>query len=132
MVAKKVQVTKPKVTAVGEVVKPKGRPRHPNVGQDGVWPFETLPGDYDFLRHKPLKKADFVNEAAYYDYRVAQAEYRVEKLRERATLARTLGTSRDAAKARRLLRIRAKFAELRKELEGAGVDVDALLAAQEA
>ena len=123
-------VTKTIETKAIEAKAPKGRPPHPAVGRDGVWPFEALPGDFDLVKHKPLRKKDFSTEAAYYDYRVMVAESRVEKLRERATLARTLGGAKDAAKARRLLRIRAKFAELRRELEGAGIDVDALLAAQ--
>lgn len=105
------------------------RKQHPLVGSkdDNVYPFAEMPDDFDFVKMKSLNKKDFESDHQFFIYKAADADYRAEDYRERAEEAKTLGSSKERAKAKRLVKMQEKIAELRAQLEEDGVNVDALL-----
>lgn len=104
---------------------------HPAIKADaqgkGTVKLEDFPADYDPKIHKQLRKADFVNEAPFLERRAAQLEKAAANLRAEAAQARTLGSTADRQKAKKLKSMIDKVAELRKEFEAQGLDVDALV-----
>ena len=105
------------------------RKPHPLVGSkdENVYPFGTTPADYDFAKMKPLGKKDFESDHTFFSYKAADADFRADFYRARAEEAKVLGSSKERAKAKRLVKMQEKIAELRAQLEDQGVDVDALL-----
>ena len=116
--------------AAGKKDKSTGRPVHPHVGNEDqeVYPFSTLPGDFDFGKHKALKKKDFIADHQFFSYRADELRHKADEMTAKAEEAKVLGSTKDRAKAKRLRKMQEKMAELRKSLEEDGVDVDALLA----
>ena len=92
-----------------------------------VWP-----EDFDSSKHKGLKKAHFECESIYLFKKADEAEARAKSLREQAEDAKTLGSSKDAAKSKKLKKYLKQAEELKAQLAAAGVDVEKLLAADEA
>lgn len=92
---------------------------------------ESVPEDFSRKLHKPLKKADFKEEHVYLNMRADELELKVKALREDAKLSKELGSTADRAKAKRLRAMQTRMAELKKELSSQGIDVDALLAAED-
>jgi hypothetical protein len=93
---------------------------------------EIYPTDYDSKKFKPLKKKDFKDEALYIEARATHLETQAKNLREEAANMRKMGGVKDKGKAKRLLAMQKRMAELKASLAGEGVDVDALLASMAA
>ncbi len=116
----------------GEKASKKRQP-HPALKSkdEAVYPLPGLPDDFDFAKHAQLKKRDFQSDYMYFEYKTAELEIKVEAMQAKAEEAKKLGSSKERAKARRLLRLQATMKELTASLVEAGVDVDELLATQE-
>ena len=91
---------------------------------------EQLAG-FDGSVHTSIKRADFADEALYYDMRAAELDARAAGMRGKAADIRKIGNVADRARAKKLLSIARRMADLRASLTEQGVDVDALLAAAE-
>lgn len=87
---------------------------------------EEWPADHDPTKHKPLKRNQFKCESIWYFKQADIAEARAKKLREQGEESKKLGSSKDAAKAKKLLTMLKKAEELKAQLKAAGVDVDGL------
>lgn len=92
--------------------------------------FESVPDDWDTAKHNPLKKKDFEKEEVYFYMRADQLEAAAQKMRRKGEYSAKFGSSKDAVKAKRLKKMQEKMAELQKQLEADGVDVEALLSMQ--
>jgi hypothetical protein len=86
-----------------------------------------IPTDFDSKKHLPLSRKDFAEEHLYFTLRAAQYMKQVKFFEAKAEDAKKTGNVADKARARRLLKMQEKMAELRAQLEGQGVDVDTLL-----
>lgn len=100
-------------------------------------PFDTIPTDYDFKLHKPLKGKDFAGKAGFWEFKAAQTKLRAENmlaaaaaLTDRAVKFRAFGDDKVAKSAKKLERVRAQAAALEKELAGLGFDTSKLTAAK--
>ena len=113
-----------------------GRLPHPLVGStsivDGkaVYPFEIVPSDFNRKTHQRLSKKDFKDESVYFIHSAEQYERMAASLRKKASTSKIVGTGEDKKAAIKMLRMQEQMDLLRRQLEGKGVDVDALLAAQ--
>lgn len=90
------------------------------------------PADFDRKKHEPLRRKDFDTFANYLDFRAAGMEDAAKQMRQMAADEREGKGKSTKAKQKRLLNLKDKFEQLRKELEAAGVNVDAALAGQAA
>jgi hypothetical protein len=101
---------------------------HPSLLVDGVAvKIEKMPEDFDAKIHLPLKKKDFKSEAFFIDFQADQLELRVKQLREDAEKSRKMGSTAGNAKAKKLLQMQSKMAELLAELEKDGVDIKSIM-----
>lgn len=89
---------------------------------------EGVPADFDRKKFKPLKKKDFKNEADFLELRATNLEEAAKRLRDEAKAVRA-GGGKDKGKAKRLVAMTKKMADLKASLEAEGIDVAALLAA---
>jgi len=108
----------------------KGRKTFAQVGNKNpeVYPFkETVPTGFDFKNHKTLKKVNFVTDELYYLHRAAEQDAKATTWRAQAAEAKAMGTSKDRGKAKRLIKLTEKMAELKKQLQEQGIDVEELL-----
>lgn len=103
---------------------------HPLVGNDDVkvYPFKSTPGDFDWKSHKPLKKKDFASDDGFFIYKAEEFEAKAKAFRTQAEEAKKMGSTKDRAKAKRLVKMQEKMAELMKQLQAQGIDTEALLA----
>lgn len=106
-----------------------GRANHPlvNSKDTSVFPFKALPDDFAFDTMKGLKKKSFATEAAYYDYRAKEMDHKATKFRAQAEEAKNVGSGAERNKAKKLVKLQSKMAELKAQLEAQGVDVNELL-----
>jgi len=89
----------------------------------------AVPENFNFAEYKPLKKKNFETDELYYMHRAAEMQFRAGAFVQRATDAKLNGANRaTAGKAKRLIKLTEKMAELRKQLEEQGIDVKAILA----
>ena len=96
-------------------------------------PYDVVrPAGFNFIDYKPLKKRNFVSEELYYNHRVEEMNYKAGCFEKLAETARTQGSAADRRKKKQIVQAQEKMAELRKQLEGQGIDVDAILAAASA
>lgn len=117
----------PKFKVVKEKV---AKPKHPAVGSadKNVYPFKSVPADYQFGKMEQLDKTDFVDHGVFLNYHVARAKWQLAKLVEKAEDWRKTGGT--AGKAlRRFNQMQKKLAEMREQLKAAGIDPDAVLSA---
>lgn len=115
-----------------KVPKPKGRQEFKLVGSkdENVYPFkDAVPEGFDFATNKPLKKRDFSADHLFYEYRAAEMDFKAAAFRKQAEEAKKLGSAKDRSRAKRLVKLQEKMAELKKQLTEQGVDVEDLLAA---
>lgn len=96
-------------------------------GKDTIIPLKEVPKDWDPKAHKGLRRKDFSDEALFWDWRADRMELQVKKIRAHAEELRKLGTVKDRSRAKKLLSMQKRIADLKAQLEGEGVDVDALL-----
>jgi len=93
----------------------------------GKPPYEIcVPEGFDFTKYKMLKRGVFKTEALFFEHRAAECEFRAEHWRSRATESSAMGDKAQRAKAKRLIRLQAKYDELREQLVEQGVDVEAI------
>lgn len=95
---------------------------------------EAMPKDFDFKLHKPLKKADFGSTALFMQHKASFIDYRADGMKELANKMRAkaerfaaLGDDKTAKKVKKAERIQKQLAELSKELEGSGIDINKIL-----
>lgn len=89
---------------------------------------KAWPTDFDPKKHKPLKRKDFGDESLFLNSKADDYERRAKALREEALESTKLGGVKDKAKAKKLLSMHKKIAEMTKDMEADGVDVSQLLA----
>ena len=92
----------------------------------------AVPEGFNFKDYKPLKKRNFASETTYYLHRKEEMNYKAGIFAELAEEARTQGSAADRRKKKQIVQAQKKMAELRAQLEGQGIDVDAILAAASA
>lgn len=90
-----------------------------------------LPEDFDFAKHKAIGKKLWENDWQYILHRAEECTWRAAALQVKATKMKECGSKKDRSRLARLQKMTAKMAELKAELEASGVDVEALLEADE-
>jgi hypothetical protein len=96
-----------------------------------VYPFKVpVPENFDFDTFKALKKRDFASDEMFYRYRAAEMEHKAAGFITKAEEAKKMGSAADRGKAKRLIKLQEKMAELKKQLTEQGVNVDELLEQQ--
>jgi len=95
---------------------------------DATAKIESAPDDFDRKVHLPLRRKDFVNDAAFFDFKAAEYTEKAAEFTSKAVEWRKLGSVKDRARAKRLRNMQAQMAKLREQLEADGIDVDDLLA----
>ncbi len=89
--------------------------------------FLKVPENFDPKNHKPLLRKAFKEDAIFFDWKADLAGLACKRYRLRAEESRKFGNIADRTKARKIMKMQDKIADLRKELEGQGIDVDSLL-----
>lgn len=89
---------------------------------------KEIPADFDASKHKPFVRKDFEDETIWLLWRAELLEKKAATYRDEAKMIRELGSPDDRKKATQLLKMRTKFEDLKNELAGSGIDVDAILA----
>ncbi len=85
--------------------------------------------DYTTSKFKKLDKSHFKAYHFYLDFGALQFEEKAKRMRQEANDLRVLGDVKDTAKAKKLLKAKRDFEELKKQLEKEdGIDIGALLA----
>lgn len=107
------------------------KPKHPAL--EGGKKIKAVPPDWSTRDYADLKASDFEDSAqhVFMRHRAAYYRRRAEALEKQAKMVEEFGTSADLKKAQRFLKMQEQFAALKKQLEDAGLDVDALVAADE-
>jgi len=129
--AKKNQPAKPTKAPKEKREKSGGRIDFPKIGNkdEKIYPFDSvMPPEFDFKTHKTLKKKDFTADHLYFSHRAAEARFKAEQFDAQAEEAKKLGSAKDRGKAKRLIKLTEKMAELKEQLAGQGIDVEKLLA----
>lgn len=75
-----------------------------------------VPPGYDPKKFNPLKKSHFVDEATYFEVQAARFEKQAAAFRAKAEESRKLGGVKDRGKAKRLLQMQKRMAELQASL----------------
>ena len=88
---------------------------------------KEVPETYDEKVHRPLRKENFEGDDWYYIHKAEQLEAQAQWNRKQAEDYRKLGGVQDRAKAKRLLDMQSRMAELKAQLAADGVDVEALM-----
>lgn len=88
-----------------------------------------MPDGFNFKTHKPLKKANFVEEFVYFGHRAEYAKYQVSVWETKAKESKLLGSTKSRRQKKAVVRLQDKMTELKKTLEKQGINVEALLAA---
>lgn len=107
----------------------KEKPKRTPYRAEGAAVLEAIPADFNPRKHLPLKKADFKDEWTYFEYRAQLAEKNAASFRKQAEESKSLGSTADRVKAKRMVQMMKRMAELEAELKASGVDIDALKAA---
>lgn len=129
--------TAPTSAAPGTVDKKAGKKdkikkvKHPSLFDAEGAPIKltAVPEDHDPRLHLPLKKNDFENEWTFLEMKALAAEQTAAKLRKEAETIKSLGSSADRARAKKLLAMQERMSELMESLRAQGLDPDAILAA---
>ncbi len=87
-----------------------------------------VPEDFNSKKHKPLKRRDFECESTWFELKAVELDKRAADYRKMAADIKKLGSVADRAKAKKLLAMQRKMAELQAQLKEQGIDVDELLA----
>jgi hypothetical protein len=89
----------------------------------------SMPENFNFADYKPLKKKNFETDELYFLHRAEEMKHKASTFLRRAAEAKAAGTNRaTAGKAKRMIKLTEKMAELRKQLEEQGIDVESILA----
>jgi hypothetical protein len=103
---------------------------HVEGGDSIVNKIEKRPADFDSKIHSNLKAKNFVNESFFLEDQAAQLEVKATELRAKAEKLRSLGSTASSAKAKTLIKMQERMAELMKSLQADGVDIEALMTAK--
>lgn len=101
--------------------------KDPKSGQHLRKRIAEFPKDFDPKVHKPLKKSDFENESVWLLHKADELEAKAKDLREEAKMADKLGSAKQRAQAKQLVKMQKRAAELMASLKSAGIDVDKLM-----
>lgn len=93
-------------------------------------PLSAVPADFNPKIHLPLGRKDFVDEGCWFLVKADYFDKMAAKMRHMADESKKLGNIKERAKAKRLIKMTERLAELRKELEAQGINVDDVLKAQ--
>jgi hypothetical protein len=88
---------------------------------------EKRPADFDPKVHNNLKAKNFVNESFFLEDQAAQLDIKAKDLRAKAEKLRSLGSTASSAKAKTLIKMQERMAELMASLKSDGVDIEALM-----
>jgi hypothetical protein len=91
---------------------------------------DAMPVGFDAKLHKPLKKKDFKDEPLFLEYQATLLDAKAAGLRSQAEKLRAVGSTASSAKAKTLVKMQARMAELMAALKAEGMDVEALLGKQ--
>ena len=97
-------------------------------GNDVKLASADIPADFNPRQHLPLQRKHFASEDLYFTVRANHARKQAAFFDAKAEEAKKVGNVADKARARRLIKMQEKMAELRKQLEAQNIDVDELLA----
>lgn len=75
-----------------------------------------VPEGFNSSKHLPLAKSDFVDEVTFLLFKAGECERKAAKYRREAETVQKLGNATDRSKAKKLLTLQSKMAELAKEL----------------
>jgi len=123
-------------TKPGEVAPEAKKPKVERVTYPGLQPgadgkgtvkLKEYPTDHDPKLHKPLRKADFENEAPLMLHQAERLEKQAAKLRSEAAVVGKLGDTASRQKAKKLASCMAQIKALTAQLRTQGVDVDAII-----
>ena len=82
-----------------------------------IYPFKVaVPEGFDFKIHANLKKKDYIGDHLYFEMRAVGAELAVIAFRELAVEAEKMGSTKDRAKAKKLVKMTSKLSELKQQL----------------
>lgn len=103
---------------------------HPLVGSKDakVYPFPSIPTDFDFKTMKILKKKDFADGAIFFEFKAREMEHKAGLFREKAKEEAVTGGGKAKQAKKRFVKMVDKMAELKKQLEDQGVDINELMA----
>jgi hypothetical protein len=88
-----------------------------------------IPGDYDAKLHKPLRRADFSDESAFYEYKARELEAKAADLRKQGEQIKSLGGIKNQADAKKLVALQKRMLELTEKLsQGGKVDTSGVMA----
>jgi len=107
------------------------KPKHPALA--GGKKLKAVPGDWNTRDHADLKASDFADDAqhVFMRHRAGYYRRRADALEKQAAMVEKFGNSADLKKAQRFTKMQAQYAALKKQLEDAGLDVDALISEEE-
>lgn len=118
----------PDGTAQKAPKEPRRKP-HPTIAALGANErIETIPPDFNFDTNNPIKRKQFKQDWDFFNYQAQVMDYRAAGFRTKAEESQKLGAGAERAKSKRLVALQSKMKELQEQLEGQGVDVEALLA----
>ncbi len=86
------------------------------------------PADFDSKLNKPLKRKDFADESLFLLSKADEYDRRAKALRQEAEESKKLGSIKDRAKAKQLLKMQKRMKEMTDAMAAEGIDVAALLA----
>jgi len=111
----------------GQKKSPTEKKPHPSIGstKPGVYPFTQAPADFDPIKHKPLRAADFSNKSLFFTYKAEMCDRQAEEYRRRAADPKS-HSSTLAKRATKAKKLALQLAALREELSAGGVDFAAL------
>lgn len=78
--------------------------------------FTVVPPDFDRKKHKPLSKKQFADEAYFLTLKADEFEARAKRLRAQVEDMKKLGGMKDKAKAKKLLSLQKRMAELQASI----------------
>lgn len=91
-----------------------------------------VPADFDAKKHLSLRKSDFKNEVDYLEFKARDYEEKAQKARKEIETIKKLGTAADRNKAKKLMTLQQRMAELARELsEDGSVNLAEILGADQ-
>jgi len=121
---------KPAAPDVPPKPKKPGRVAFPQVGNkdEKIYPFDVaMPEGFNWKQHKSLKKRDYTADHLFYEFRALECDHKAILFRAQAEESQKLGSAKDRGRAKRLIKLQEKMAELKSQLTAQGVDVEELL-----
>ena len=98
---------------------------------DGYEPLTVVPENWDPKVHKGILRKHFAEDDVFFDWRASRLEKQAASYRQQAEESRKLGSMKGRVKAKKLLSMQKRIADLKASLAAEGVDVAALLASIE-